>query len=79
MSRLELRKGGKEMKRRLGIIGVLIISISLFYGCAGVEVAKAPEPPTEAQETGELRNIAEEVSEKLERVIGRLGRDVKAS
>ncbi len=50
MSRLELRKGGKEMKRRLGIIGVLIISISLFYGCAGVEVAKTPEPPTEAQE-----------------------------
>ncbi len=57
MSRLELRKGGKEMKRRLGIIGVLIISISLFYGCAGVEVAKAPEPPTEAQETGELKTF----------------------
>ena len=27
----------------------------------------------------ELRNIAEEVSEKLERVVGRVGRDVKAS
>jgi len=27
----------------------------------------------------ELRNIAEEISEKLERVVGRVGRDVKAS
>jgi pimeloyl-ACP methyl ester carboxylesterase len=32
------------MKRILVIIGVLIISISLFYGCAGLEVCKTPKP-----------------------------------
>ena len=32
------------MKRVLAIIGVLFISISLFYGCAGLEVCKAPKP-----------------------------------
>ena len=32
------------MKRRSWIIGVLIISISLFYGCAGLEVCKTPKP-----------------------------------
>jgi hypothetical protein len=32
------------MKRRSWIIGVLIISVSLFYGCAGLEVCKTPKP-----------------------------------
>ena len=32
------------MKRRSWIIGVLIISVSLFYGCTGLEVCKTPKP-----------------------------------
>ncbi len=32
------------MKRILVIIGILILSISLFYSCAGLEVRKAPKP-----------------------------------
>ncbi len=38
-----------------------------------------PVSALEIIQSQELRNIAEEVSEKLERVVGRLGRDVKAS
>jgi pimeloyl-ACP methyl ester carboxylesterase len=32
------------MKRRLAIIGVLLISASLLYSCAGLEVCKTPKP-----------------------------------
>ncbi|MEA2040821.1 MAG: alpha/beta fold hydrolase [Thermodesulfobacteriota bacterium] len=32
------------MRKRLLIIGALIISISFFYGCAGLEVCKTPKP-----------------------------------
>jgi len=38
-----------------------------------------PVSALEIIQSQELRNIAEEVSEKLERVVGRVGRDVKAS
>ncbi|MFO8163296.1 MAG: alpha/beta fold hydrolase [Desulfatiglandales bacterium] len=41
---LDFRKGGKGMKRTLIIVGVLFLSISLFYGCAGLETRKATEP-----------------------------------
>ena len=37
-----------------------------------------PVSALEIIQSQELRNIAEEVSEKLERVVGRVGRDVKA-
>ena len=38
-----------------------------------------PVSALEIIQSQELRNIAEEVSERLERVVGRVGRDVKAS
>ncbi len=38
-----------------------------------------PVSALEIIQSQELRNIAEEISEKLERVVGRVGRDVKAS
>ena len=38
-----------------------------------------PVSVLEIIQSQELRNIAEEVSERLERVVGRVGRDVKAS
>ena len=39
------------MKKTLAIIALLLISISLFYGCEKEEVTKPPEPPAQAQET----------------------------
>jgi hypothetical protein len=31
----------EEMKRRLGIVGILIIAISLFYGCAVMRLTQS--------------------------------------
>jgi len=48
------------MKRTLAIIGLLLISISLFYGCENEEIAKPPQPPAQAQE-----NLWKELTTKV--------------